>query len=290
MDFPALYGHRGNSAEFPENTIPAFLGCVTSNAEGIETDLHLTRDNRIVLLHDDRLDRTTTGTGSVADCDYHGYIDGLRTLRSPHSKVPLFEDLIEFMQREECKHIKVCLDIKLTNDAYALFSNIDRQLRTFQAENGETAFLQLCDRIKLGIWHTAQLPPAIRHLPYLKRWLIAATPSIAHHFWENVDGFSVRYNALCVFPGGWLQRAARDKKQLVAWDVRTTEEMLRCRQWRLDAIITDFTANYNNLRSSNKFSKLISSISWNEWSQRVCAQSLTEILQRIKLWRLAGRL
>ncbi len=61
-----VIAHRGASGSAPENTLAAFRRAVELGAEFIETDLQLSRDARLVALHDDRLDRTTSGTGSVA--------------------------------------------------------------------------------------------------------------------------------------------------------------------------------------------------------------------------------
>ena len=62
-----IYAHRGASAEFPENTLPAFARALQLGADGIELDVHLSRDGVPVVIHDETVDRTTNGTGAVAD-------------------------------------------------------------------------------------------------------------------------------------------------------------------------------------------------------------------------------
>lgn len=64
---PKIFAHRGASAEFPEHTRAAYLQALEDGADGVECDVHLTKDEQIVLLHDSTLDRTSTGTGAVAD-------------------------------------------------------------------------------------------------------------------------------------------------------------------------------------------------------------------------------
>ena len=59
--------HRGHSAGAPENTLPALLAAAERGATVCEIDVVLSRDNEIVLLHDEILDRTTDGQGRVAD-------------------------------------------------------------------------------------------------------------------------------------------------------------------------------------------------------------------------------
>lgn len=64
---PLVYAHRGSSAKFAEHTRAAYLQALADGADGVECDVHLTRDQHVVLLHDANLDRTSTGTGPVGD-------------------------------------------------------------------------------------------------------------------------------------------------------------------------------------------------------------------------------
>lgn len=52
---PIIHAHRGASAYAPENTLPAFRLALEQKADGIETDIHLTRDGRFVVCHDDEI-------------------------------------------------------------------------------------------------------------------------------------------------------------------------------------------------------------------------------------------
>jgi glycerophosphoryl diester phosphodiesterase len=61
----AIYGHRGASAYFPENSLAAFALAFEQGADGIECDAHVTADGQIVLIHDDTVDATTDGHGEV---------------------------------------------------------------------------------------------------------------------------------------------------------------------------------------------------------------------------------
>ena len=62
-----VIAHRGASGYAPENTMAAFERAVAMGAREVETDVSLTRDGRILLLHDDTLDRTTNGKGLADD-------------------------------------------------------------------------------------------------------------------------------------------------------------------------------------------------------------------------------
>jgi glycerophosphoryl diester phosphodiesterase len=62
-----LCAHRGAMETHPENTIPAFVAAVKAGAQMIELDVWLTKDNKMVVIHDATVDRTTNGTGKVID-------------------------------------------------------------------------------------------------------------------------------------------------------------------------------------------------------------------------------
>lgn len=62
--------HRGNSDHYWENTMTAFRSAIEAGADMVETDVHLTKDDVPVLIHDDTVDRTTDGHGRVADYTY----------------------------------------------------------------------------------------------------------------------------------------------------------------------------------------------------------------------------
>jgi len=67
MGHTRIFAHRGSSKAAPENTMAAFQKALEEKAEGLEIDVHLTRDGEMVVLHDEWVDRTTDGSGWVRD-------------------------------------------------------------------------------------------------------------------------------------------------------------------------------------------------------------------------------
>ncbi len=65
-----VYAHRGYSGRYPENTMLAFQKAAATGCDGIELDVQLTKDNVVVVIHDEKIDRTTDGTGFVKDYTY----------------------------------------------------------------------------------------------------------------------------------------------------------------------------------------------------------------------------
>lgn len=87
-----VIGHRGASAEYPENTMLAFEQALAQGADALELDVRVTRDDTVVVIHDARLDRTTDATGPVAERSTSDLadIDAGRGQR-----IPKFDDVLE---------------------------------------------------------------------------------------------------------------------------------------------------------------------------------------------------
>lgn len=62
-----ILAHRGASGYAPENTLPAFELAESMGADGFELDVHLSSDGHLVVIHDEKVDRTTNGSGYVKD-------------------------------------------------------------------------------------------------------------------------------------------------------------------------------------------------------------------------------
>ena len=68
---PLNIAHRGGMALYPENTLTGFHASVDEHqVDMLEMDLQITRDEKVIVLHDDSLDRTTNGKGEVSKLSY----------------------------------------------------------------------------------------------------------------------------------------------------------------------------------------------------------------------------
>ncbi|MGL5084924.1 MAG: glycerophosphodiester phosphodiesterase, partial [Clostridium sp.] len=62
-----VFAHRGASNDYPENTILAFEKAIEMGATGLELDVHKSKDNKLVVIHDEDIQRTFMGKGQVSD-------------------------------------------------------------------------------------------------------------------------------------------------------------------------------------------------------------------------------
>jgi glycerophosphoryl diester phosphodiesterase len=89
---PLVGGHRGNPAEFPENTMRSFRSAIAAGCDLIECDVHLSSDGRLVVIHDHSLERTTNGSGLVRD---HTASELRKLDAGDGEKIPLLQEVVE---------------------------------------------------------------------------------------------------------------------------------------------------------------------------------------------------
>lgn len=97
-----LAAHRGDKKRYPENTMPAFLAAIRAGVDMIETDIHMTADGVLVLIHDTSTLRTTGREGNINDMT----LDEVRLLDagacfSPEftgTRIPTIEEFIELIK------------------------------------------------------------------------------------------------------------------------------------------------------------------------------------------------
>ncbi len=113
-----IWAHRGCSQMYPENTLLAFeKAAAIEGLEGIELDIQLTKDGELVVIHDERVDRTTEGTGVVRDFTLaeikrlHIYADV-----NPSQEIPTMRETLDLLEPAMRKGLS--LNIELKNSVY----------------------------------------------------------------------------------------------------------------------------------------------------------------------------
>jgi glycerophosphoryl diester phosphodiesterase len=220
---PLVYAHRGGAALRPENTIEAFDHGLECGADGLEFDVHLSRDGVVVVHHDDTLDRTTTGHGRVADRTA-GELAALQ--------VPTLVDVLE-----RYPNIPIIVEIKV--DSAALVRRVIDELRLHGA----------LDRAALGSFYVGPLREARVYEPRLRtgaskeetRWALyrswVAWPLGAAAYRE----FQVpeRSGMTKIVSPRFVKYAHKAGLPVKVWTVNDADDMHRLLDWGVDALITD---------------------------------------------------
>lgn len=106
-----IIGHRGGVAGYPENTLASFKKAVELGADGVEFDVQLTKDGEIVVIHDEFIDRTMSGSGLVKE---HNLAE-LRKMSAgeffssdfKEQKIPTLSEVLEIVKDLEIINIEL---------------------------------------------------------------------------------------------------------------------------------------------------------------------------------------
>ncbi len=266
-----VIAHRGASHDAPENTIAAFALAHEMGADWFELDCYLTRDNVVVVLHDDTLDRTTDGEGPIAVQD----LADLRVLdagswkdaRFAGEPLPTLGEALDFARNR----IGVYVEIKSMADDGALMAQIlemaaDTTVMTPALEQKIMAAIEASGTRNLTLTREAIAEIQARNMasgvviqafspivcavtrieaPDIRVELLSGVEADDHAGWERVcrwlflldlDGLNL--NAEGVTPGRLAAIQGADKKVAV-WTVNDPDAMATFAGWGVDAIITD---------------------------------------------------
>ena len=165
---PLVYAHRGASGAFAEHTRAAYLQAIADGADGVECDIHLTRDQHAVLLHDANLDRTSNGTGPVADrtleelkmLDFCSW-KGARIPEEYGAPSEQFLTLPELLDILRLAGREIGLAMELKHPSPYQLKLEDRVLEVLEAEGWDRATSML-ENIRISFMSFS--PDAVKHL------------------------------------------------------------------------------------------------------------------------------
>ncbi|MFF5206096.1 glycerophosphodiester phosphodiesterase [Streptosporangium sp. NPDC000396] len=218
---PEVVSHRGYWAEAVENTIGAFEQALDAGSSRVELDVHFTKDHHPVLMHDDLVDRTTTGRGRVSGMTLARF-GRLRTTDA--QRPPTLSEALEFLQGgvEE-----VLIELKEVPDAQDL-----RALRSDYRRFGAYRWASLMSFFPSAL-------EAVKSIPARKGLLSRTAPRLSLAMQFSFVG--VRHDSLT----RTLARAYLDHGVAVyAWTPNDESTWRRLAGYGIDSVITDETSAY----------------------------------------------
>jgi glycerophosphoryl diester phosphodiesterase len=226
--------HRGASGHAPENTMAAFRRAVELGASFIETDLQITRDARVIAMHDFTLDRTTNGKGQV----HLLTLEEIRTLDAgawfgdhegkafPGERVPTLKEILDFAKERD---VIFYLEIK-SGPAWGIEHAVVAALRDQNASA----------RVVILSFDPSTLDSVHRLDSTMMTGFLCEHPS------NDLVERTVRAGARqLVARGDLVTSAVVDKAhhaglQVVAWTINEVDQMQRLIGTGVDGIITDY--------------------------------------------------
>jgi glycerophosphoryl diester phosphodiesterase len=205
--------HRGFSGRYPENTMMAFSKAIEEGrADGIETDVHLTSDGELVLIHDDTLERTTDGKGLVGA----HLLAELRTLDAGlGERVPRLSELLELARDNN-----IIVNIELKNDVVPQ-PGLEMKVIDMVRDMG------MAERVQLSSFNHESMILAKQIAPEFYTGLLYDRPM--RRAWEyakraNANALNPYYKFI-YFQPGLARRCAKAGIELNVWTVNEADDI-----------------------------------------------------------------
>ncbi|MGC0333619.1 glycerophosphoryl diester phosphodiesterase [Streptomyces sp. SAI-170] len=215
MNFLTI-GHRGVMGVEPENTLRSFVAAEHAGLDVIELDLHLSKDGALVVIHDEDVDRTTDGSGAVADKT----LAELRALDAGRGeRIPVFEEVLDAVRSP------LQAEIKDVAAARAL-AEVLRERR-------------LVDRVEVSSFHDEAVTEIARLVPGVRTALIGS------HYGTDIVDRAVAAGAptLCLnirrITLEVVERARAAHLRIFGWVVNNQDHLRLVRALELDGATTD---------------------------------------------------
>ncbi|MCE7549506.1 glycerophosphodiester phosphodiesterase [Streptomyces thermodiastaticus] len=215
MNFLTI-GHRGVMGVEPENTLRSFVAAERAGLDAIELDLHLSKDGALVVIHDAEVDRTTDGSGAVADKT----LAELRALDAGRGeRIPVFEEVLDAVRAP------LQAEIKDVAAAEALAEVMHRR--------------DLVSRVEVLSFHDEALTEIARLVPGVR------TALVADRYGTEVVGraraagagtlvLDIRRLTLEI-----VEEARAADLRVIGWVVNTLDQLRLARAFELDGVTTD---------------------------------------------------
>ncbi|MEV6962556.1 glycerophosphodiester phosphodiesterase family protein [Streptomyces sp. NPDC051207] len=210
-------GHRGVMGVEPENTLRSFAAAERAGLDAVELDLHLSKDGALVVMHDLDVDRTTDGSGPIAEHT----LDELRALDAGRGeRVPVFEEVLDT--------VRAPLQAEIKDVAAA------RALAEVMRER------DLVPRVEVSSFHDAAITEIARLVPGVRTALIASRYGL------DVVDRAVEAGAATVCLNlrrltlEVVEHARKADLRIIGWVVNTQEHLRLAHALELDGVTTDY--------------------------------------------------
>ncbi len=239
-----IFAHRGSKGTHPENTIVSFKEAIRVGSDGIEIDVHLSKDKELIVIHDEKLDRTTNGKGYIKDRT----LEEIKRLDAgswfsedyKEEKVPVIQDVINLLNDLDYRGI---LNIEIKTDNFK-YKGIEKRL-AHVLRNQELKFtylyssfnikslekMWLYDRKVAKVWLVKGISNKNKELARLEKnkLLDGINPNI-----KKIKGKEEFLNSF--------------SKNIRAWTVNDVEDMKYCFSKNIEGIITDYPGKAIKIR------------------------------------------
>ena len=245
---PLVIAHQGGDGLWPGDTMYAFEHAVDLGADVLEMDAHITKDGQIVLMHDEKVDRTTNGTGLIEDqtlaqlkeldAAYQWSLDGGQTFpyRGQGIQVPTLEELFQ-----KFPQMRYVIEIKLTTnpigkplcDLIRKYNMQDRVMVASFHDGAMSAFRETCPEVATSAAKMEVASFVLIGKAYLSGLLSPKFESLQVPY-ETSESYGIP-----VMTERFIREAHARNVKVEPWTVNDPDLMKQYIDWGVDGLITD---------------------------------------------------
>ena len=227
-----VFGHRGFSGKYPENTMLAFEKAVETGCYGIELDVQLTKDNQIVIMHDEKVDRTTDGTGWIKDYT----LEELKKLNAsvlfpevPVQRIPTLEEYLDYI-----KDTNIVTNIELKTGVIA-YPDIEKMTAEMVAK------YHLEDRIIYSSFSHMSVKKIQQFAPTTKTGALMCNEIIqnAGYFCKDC-GFDYYHPDAKLLNDDIINDCKKYGVPLNVWTVNDMKTLQQMKDWDVEGVISNY--------------------------------------------------
>lgn len=227
-----VIAHRGSSQAAPENTLPAIQKAIRDGADAVEIDVQLTKDQQMIVIHDEWLNRTTNGNGFIFDSTY-SYIKQLDAgswfrPQFKGTKVPLLEEVLTLLQSTSLD-----VHVELKNNLIP-YNGIEKKVtQLIQQKNME-------DQVIISSFRRNSLELCRDLAPTIRRGYLCwstLSPLYKKEEWEELQLFSVHPHIFLVTSE--ISRLQKLGYKVFPYVIQRKRDLLQCLKYGVDGLFTN---------------------------------------------------
>ncbi|GAA3731765.1 glycerophosphodiester phosphodiesterase [Salinicoccus jeotgali] len=233
-----VFAHRGAMGDYPENTLLAFKKALDASIDGLEIDVHLSRDGEVVVIHDEDIKRTTDGHGAVRDMT-------LETLREVSAGVT-FSDY-KYYDPEVWKKEKIPTlnEVLALAEGYNVELNIELKTDVIQYEGIERRVFDIVgaygchEKVIYSSFNLSSLARMkMAHPEARLAWLTKEVPERAEHYMgkHSLEALHISWKAILEQP----ERISGIGERIRAWTVNDWETAADLIGHGVGTLVTDY--------------------------------------------------
>lgn len=235
-----IFAHRGYSGNYPENTLLAFKKAIECDIDGIELDVQLTKDGEVVIIHDETIDRTTNGTGYVADYNY----DELKNFDASYkfreygfNKIPTLREYFELV-----KDLDITTNIELKTGINEYLGIEEKVWELIKEYNLEKKVL-ISSFNHFSVMRMKKIAPCLKYGFLSEDWIIDAGKYVYSH---GIQCYHPRFNNLIPEV---IEELKKYNLEINTWTVNDEKDMKYLYSKEIDVIITNYPELAKEIKS-----------------------------------------